>query len=89
MIEVVGNYVHNLKPLSYHELIVPLLKNELELIKTKLQGSVIEQTQFGCSIMSDAWSNRNSRTLINFMVNTPSGSYKASVITKFIITIYL
>lgn len=54
MIEAVRNYVHNLKPLSYHEVIVPLLKNELELIKTKLQGPVIEQTQFRCSIMSDA-----------------------------------
>ncbi|XP_073222341.1 uncharacterized protein [Cicer arietinum] len=34
----------------------------------------MEQTQYGCSIMSNAWTNRKARTLINFLVNTLGGT---------------
>ncbi|KAM4091218.1 hypothetical protein ACJW30_09G121400 [Castanea mollissima] len=30
--------------------------------------------KYGCSIMSDGWTSRTSRTLINFLVNCPSGT---------------
>jgi hypothetical protein len=74
MIEAVGNFGKHLRPPSYYELRVPLLKIELQLTKEMLKGIEFERNQYGCSIMSDAWTDRKSRTLINFLVNSPSGT---------------
>ena len=74
MIEAIGNYGPHLKVPSYHEMRVPLLKKELELTKEMLKGQEEERVNFGCSIMSDAWTDKKNRTLINFMVNSPSGT---------------
>lgn len=40
-----------------------------------------------CSLMCDGWEDRKHRTLINFLVNTPRGSFflesiDASAVTK-------
>ena len=74
MLEAVGNYGPYLKAPSYHELRVPLLKKELELTKDMLKGHEEEKVKYGCSIMSDGWTDRKNRTLINFMVNCPNGT---------------
>ena len=74
MVEAIGNYGPNLKVPSYHEMRVPLLKKEVEYTKSLMTCNVEERVKFGCSIMSDGWSDRKNRGLINFLVNTPSGS---------------
>jgi hypothetical protein len=30
---------------------------------------------YGCTLMSDGWSNKRGRHLINFLVNSPKGTY--------------
>ena len=30
---------------------------------------------YGCTLMSDGWSDRRGRHLINFLVNSPEGTY--------------
>ncbi|XP_061376093.1 uncharacterized protein LOC133318146 [Gastrolobium bilobum] len=74
MIEAVGNYGPHLKPPSYHECRVPLLKKEMEYTKELLKDHEVQRATYGCSIMSDGWTDRKNRTLINFLVNCPSGT---------------
>ncbi|WJX35157.1 hypothetical protein P8452_23187 [Trifolium repens] len=57
MIEVVGNFGKHLRHPSYYELRVPLLNIELQLTREMLRGIESERNQYGCSIMSDAWTN--------------------------------
>jgi hypothetical protein len=32
-------------------------------------------TEFGCTLMSDGWTDRRGRHLINFLVNSPTGTF--------------
>nr|KYP42636.1 hypothetical protein KK1_035966 [Cajanus cajan] len=61
MVEAIGTYGPHLKPPIYHELRVPLLKKELEYTKALLKGHEEERVKYGCSIMSDGWTNRKNK----------------------------
>lgn len=74
MVEAIGNYGPHLKVPSYHECRISLLKKELEYTKELLKPHETERENYGCSIMSDAWTDKKNRTLINFLVNCPTGS---------------
>ena len=69
MIGTIGSYGTHLKPPSYHELRVPLLKKELEYTKGLLQVHVEERIKYGYLIMSNGWIDRKNRILIKFLVN--------------------
>ncbi|RDY07492.1 hypothetical protein CR513_08393, partial [Mucuna pruriens] len=66
MIEAVGNYGSHLKPPSYHELRVPLLKKELKYTKDLLKSHEKEQLKY-------KYSNIQNKTLINVLVNCSLG----------------
>jgi hypothetical protein len=53
---------------------VPLLQEELKLTHEMLSTNKKEQEKYGCSIMSDGWTDTKGRTLINFLVNSPAGT---------------
>ena len=72
MLEAVESYGPHLKPPSFHELRVPLLQKELEYTKGLLKNHKVQKNKYGCSIMSDGWTDRKGRTLINFLVNCPT-----------------
>ncbi|XP_075511804.1 uncharacterized protein LOC142547406 [Primulina tabacum] len=74
MIEAIGQYGPNLKLPSYHELRVPLLQKEIAYTNELLKENRDECEKYGCSIMSDGWTDRKHRTLINFLVNSPKGT---------------
>lgn len=74
MVEAIGNYGSDLKAPSYHEMTVPFLKKEMGQTKEMSKGLREEWVRFGCSIILDAWTDQEDRTLINFMVNCPSGT---------------
>ena len=71
-IEAIGQYGPNMKPPSYHELRVPILKKEVAYTNELLSDHKQDWKEYGCSIMSDGWTSRTNRTLINFLVNCPS-----------------
>ncbi|XP_049405278.1 uncharacterized protein LOC125868748 [Solanum stenotomum] len=73
-IEAVGRYGPNLKPPSYHELRVPLLRKEVELTNETINRHREEWVKHGTSIMADGWTDKKQRTLINFLVNSPHGT---------------
>ncbi|KAD1963341.1 hypothetical protein E3N88_42097 [Mikania micrantha] len=74
MVASIRNYGPYLKPPSYNELKVPLLKNEIDNIDKWVGDQKMEWSKSGCSIMSDGWTHRKQRTLINFLVNSSKGT---------------
>ena len=74
MIEAIGRYGAGLKPPSYYEMRVPLLQKELNYTNDLLKGHKESWATHGCSIMSDVWTDRRRRSIINFMVNCSLGT---------------
>ncbi|TXG48622.1 hypothetical protein EZV62_024497 [Acer yangbiense] len=73
-IEAVGQHGPGMKAPSYHEVRVPLLKQEVENTRKSMKAHEEEWVTHGCSILSDGWKDRRERTLINFLINSPKGS---------------
>ncbi|XLU33374.1 hypothetical protein S245_069440, partial [Arachis hypogaea] len=87
MFEKAIRYGQGFKPPSYHELRVPLLKKHVELVQQSLEGHRAYWKQVGCTIMTNGWTDKRRRTILNFLVNSPKGtiflkSIDASHITK-------
>ncbi|RWR76250.1 hypothetical protein CKAN_00468400 [Cinnamomum micranthum f. kanehirae] len=74
MIEAIGQYGPGMKPPSYHEVRVPLLKKEIEHTNNLMKGHRDDWVKYGCSIMMDGWTDKKGRTLLNFLVNCPKGT---------------
>jgi hypothetical protein len=82
MVQMIGQYGKNLKPPSYHEIRVKYLKLEVQRTMN-LVAEFKEWKKKGCTIMSDAWTDRKRRSICNFLVNSPKGTvYLASVDTS-------
>jgi hypothetical protein len=45
---------------------------ETKLLRAKHEAA---WKQYGCTLMSDGWSDRRGRHLINFLVNSPEGTF--------------
>ncbi|KAL6554980.1 hypothetical protein OROGR_006238 [Orobanche gracilis] len=73
-IEAIGVYGSGMKPPTYHEARVSMLKEEINHTKLLLKDNEIEKSVYGCSLMADGWRYRKGRSLINFLKNTPRGS---------------
>ncbi|XLT56257.1 hypothetical protein HN873_048861, partial [Arachis hypogaea] len=67
------------KPPSYDELREKLLK-KVESTKLTLEEHKTEWKKTGCTIMTDGWTDKRKRTILNFLVNSPRGT----VFLKFI-----
>lgn len=74
MVEEIGRCGPILKPLSYHELRNPCLNKELENTIGMLKTNKEESIKYGCSLMSDGWTDTKGRTLIIFLVNSLAGT---------------
>ncbi|XP_020988556.2 uncharacterized protein LOC107458126 [Arachis duranensis] len=70
----VGSFGPNLPTPTYHALRVPLLNKELEYTKDLLKGHKEQWKKYGCSIMSDAWTDKRQQSIINFLVNSLTGT---------------
>ncbi|RVW26820.1 hypothetical protein CK203_116641 [Vitis vinifera] len=74
MIEAIGQYGVGMKGPTFHEVRVTNLKKELALTKDLMKDHMVEWGKNGCSIMSDGWTDRKERTLVNFLVNCSKGT---------------
>ena len=64
---------------------VPLLQKELNYTNDLLNGHKESWATHGCSIMSDVWTDRRRRSIINFMVNCSLGTmFMKSIDASFI-----
>ncbi|RVW73543.1 hypothetical protein CK203_062078 [Vitis vinifera] len=73
-IEAIGQYGVGMKGPTFHEVRVTNLKKELALTKDLMKDHMVEWGKNGCSIMSDGWTDRKERTLVNFLVNCSKGT---------------
>ncbi|GKV34247.1 hypothetical protein SLEP1_g42637 [Rubroshorea leprosula] len=74
MVEAIGQYGKNLKPPNYHELRVSCLNKELVYTKKLMEYHRKQWSRYGVTIMSDGWTNKRQRSIINFLVNSPAGT---------------
>ena len=70
MLEAIGQYGVGYKGPSFHDVRVTNLKKELALTKNSMKDHFTEWNKNGCSIMSDGWTYRKKRSLVNFLVNS-------------------
>jgi len=87
MVESIANYGPGFKPPSYHEIRVKYLKEEVQAIKDVLEVHRTAWKKTGYTIMTDGWTDKRRRTILNFLVNNPKGtiflkSIDASAISK-------
>ena len=74
MIEAIGQYGVGMKGPTLHEVKVTNLKKKLALTKDLMKDHIVEWKKNRCSIMSDGWTDRKKRTLVNFLVNCSKGT---------------
>ncbi|CAN6716044.1 unnamed protein product [Malus baccata var. baccata] len=74
VMEAVGQFGPGYLPPSQYELREPLLKEEVERVKKSLKKHEEEWALNGCSIMTDAWSDRKRRSIMNLCVNCKEGT---------------
>ncbi|CAI9278329.1 unnamed protein product [Lactuca saligna] len=74
MLEVVGQFGTGLPPPTRYALSDTLLKHEVERTKNLLKKNEQEWKEDGCSIMTDAWSDRKRRSIMNLCVNSKMGT---------------
>ncbi|KAL5739818.1 hypothetical protein ACOSQ2_028998 [Xanthoceras sorbifolium] len=74
MVEVIGQFGPGFKPPTRYQLSGPLLKEEFDSTKEALQQQQQEWKLGGCSIMTDAWTDRKRRSIMNLCVNCRLGT---------------
>nr|CAD1831681.1 unnamed protein product [Ananas comosus var. bracteatus] len=74
MLEAIGQYGRGLKAPTPYELRVPLLKKEVEETKAFLKTHRDCWEANGCSIMTDTWTDKRGRNLMNLVVNCELGT---------------
>ncbi|XP_068503640.1 uncharacterized protein [Phaseolus vulgaris] len=87
MVEMIAKHDPGIKPPSYHEIRVKYLKQQVEKTNQILEEHRLCWKKYGCTIMTDGWTDRKRRTILNFLVNSPKGivflkSIDASDISK-------
>jgi hypothetical protein len=75
MLEAVEQYGHGYVKPSYHDVRVPLLEKVKKSVDEIKKTHELTWTEFGCTLMSDGWTDRRGRQLINFIVNSLAGTF--------------
>jgi hypothetical protein len=60
---------------SPYELGVPMLQKAVQMTSTLREDHERAWKHYGCTLMPDGWSDKRSRYLINFLVNSPKGAF--------------
>ncbi|CAD6225520.1 unnamed protein product [Miscanthus lutarioriparius] len=74
MVEAIGQFGAGLKPPTQYDLRERLLEEEYARTKSLLQEREAEKLKNGCSIMTDAWSDRKRRSIMNLCTNCADGT---------------
>jgi hypothetical protein len=73
--EATAQYGSGYKPPTNQQLGEPLLKQCVKLTTDMRKDHELAWKQYGCTLMSDGWTDMRGRHLINFLVNSPEGTY--------------
>ena len=74
MMEAAGLFGPGYKQPSRYQLSGPLLKEEFDSTKDALKKQEEEWKLTGCSVMTDAWTDRKRRSIMNLCVNCKEGT---------------
>ncbi|KAH6775608.1 hAT transposon superfamily protein, partial [Perilla frutescens var. hirtella] len=74
LVESIGQYGPGYIPPTRYDYIVPLLNKEIDRTKDLLKTHESEWRLNGCSIMTDGWSDRKRRSIMNLCVNSKLGT---------------
>ncbi|KAL6494356.1 hypothetical protein OROGR_031156 [Orobanche gracilis] len=75
MIDGIAEYGKGFKPPSMHELRTWVLKAEVDDINIIYEDHKKAWKTYGCTIMPDGWTDQKQRALMNFLVNSPAGTF--------------
>ena len=75
MVEEIGKFGMGLKQPSMYELRTRVLKTKEQSTDAIKATHMKVWYQFGCTSMSDGWSDQKNRSLINFLVNSPEETF--------------
>ncbi|KAL6569780.1 hypothetical protein OROMI_014294 [Orobanche minor] len=75
MIDGIAEYGKGFKPPTMHELRTWVLKAEVDDINIIYEDHKKAWKTYGCPIMSDGWTDQKQRALMNFLVNSPAGTF--------------
>jgi len=73
-ISATSTYGPGLKPMTYHEVSDSCLKQEIDYTRGILESYRQDWATYGCTLMTDGWTDRSGRSIINFLVNCPTGT---------------
>ncbi|XP_010445192.1 PREDICTED: uncharacterized protein LOC104727821 [Camelina sativa] len=74
MLEAAGQFGPGVTPPSQYQLREPLLKEEVDRVKGLMKEQEDEWKVNGCSIMTDSWSDRKRRSIMNLCINCKEGA---------------
>ncbi|KAJ0680263.1 putative transcription factor/ chromatin remodeling BED-type(Zn) family [Helianthus annuus] len=74
VVEAIGQFGPSFMPPTRYEMATTFLKKEVEDTKTCLKKFEEEWKFTGCSIMTDAWSDRTRKSIMNLCVNSKLGT---------------
>jgi hypothetical protein len=75
MLESIGQYGPGYRSPSYHEIRNPLLDRAVKKTDEVRKKHEEAWKEYGCTIMSDGWTDTSHRHLINFLANSPAGTF--------------
>ncbi|CAM8905607.1 unnamed protein product [Rhodiola kirilowii] len=75
MVESIGQFGPGLKPPSFHKLRVPLLEKAKSETGKLREAHEKSWKLYGCTLMCDGWTDKRTRHLINFLVNSQEGTF--------------
>ncbi|KAM0881445.1 hypothetical protein ACQ4PT_032951 [Festuca glaucescens] len=82
LLEYIGQYGSDYVTPSYHDVRIPLLEKAKVKTDTLKEKHEKAWEEYGCSLMSDGWTDMSGRHLINFLVNSPEDKEFSDCIAK-------
>jgi hypothetical protein len=74
MVEAIGRFGPGFQPPSQHHYREKLLEEEHARTKSLLQDREDEKNKYGCSVMTDAWTDMKRRSIMNICTHTTAGT---------------
>lgn len=74
MLEAAGKFGPGVTPPSQYQLREPLLKEEVCRVSGIMKAQEDEWKLSGCSVMTDSWSDRKRRSIMNLCINSKEGT---------------
>jgi hypothetical protein len=75
LLESIGQYGPGYRGPSYHDARVPWLDRAVNRTSELRMKHEEAWQEYGCSLMSDGWTDSRHRHLINFLANSPAGTF--------------